>query len=209
MKIRMSKVIKQHITNTSIREKFYNIPMIKKKIALRQLTYIGKIFHREESHIPTFLLTVWCDHQCKAGRPILTNKNIMVRNIQQVIPNVDAHGTISTWGFHALDTQHWNDLLNTLRHPSFNPPENNPNKPQEDNAPPRKQTRRSSIPTPPPPHLLAKATYLRVQTIKPLPPPLPLLRPLPTDPPRHRGGLNPPPLHAAIRGTMQTAYKFS
>ena len=27
-KIRMSEVIKQHITNTSIREKFYNIPTI-------------------------------------------------------------------------------------------------------------------------------------------------------------------------------------
>ena len=92
--------------------------------SLRQLTYLGKIIRREELHIPTHLLTVWCYHQRKAGRPILTNKQSMVRNIQQVIPNVDAHGTMSTWGFHALDTQHWNELLNTLRHPSFNPPEN-------------------------------------------------------------------------------------
>ena len=67
LKIRMSEVIKQHITNTSIREKFYNIPTIKKQIALRQLTYLGKIFRREESHIPTRLLTVWCDHQRKSG----------------------------------------------------------------------------------------------------------------------------------------------
>ena len=147
----MSELIEQLITNTSIREKFYNIPTIRKQIALQQLTYLGKIFCQEESHIPTRLLTVWCDHQRKSGQPILNNKQSMVRNIQQVIPNVDAHGTMSTWGFHALDTQHWNDLLNTLRHPLFNPPENDPNKPQEDNVPPPKQTRRSSIPTPPPP----------------------------------------------------------
>ena len=146
----MSKVIEQHITNTSIREKFYNIPTIKKQIALRQLTYLGNIFRREELHIPTRLLTVWCDHQRKAGQPILTNKKSMVRNIQQVILNVDAHGTMSTWGFYALDTQHWNDLLNTLRHPLFNLTENDPNKPREDNVPPPKQTRRSSILTPPP-----------------------------------------------------------
>ena len=38
LKIRMGEVIEQHITNTSIREKFYNIPTIKKQIALRQLT---------------------------------------------------------------------------------------------------------------------------------------------------------------------------
>ena len=44
LKIRTSKVIKQQITNTSIREKFYNIPTIKNQIALRQLTYLGKIF---------------------------------------------------------------------------------------------------------------------------------------------------------------------
>ena len=33
LKIRMSKVIEQHITNTSIREKLYNIPTIKNQIA--------------------------------------------------------------------------------------------------------------------------------------------------------------------------------
>ena len=103
LRIRMSKVIEKHITNTSIREKFYNIPTINKQIALRQLTYLGKIFRREESHISTRLLTVWCDHQRQSGRPILTNKQSMARNIKQVIPNVDAHGTMSTWGFHALD----------------------------------------------------------------------------------------------------------
>ena len=31
LKIRMSKVIEKHITNTSIREKFYNIPTIRAK----------------------------------------------------------------------------------------------------------------------------------------------------------------------------------
>ena len=44
LKINMSKVFEQHITNTSIRENFYNIPTVKNQIALRQLTYLGKIF---------------------------------------------------------------------------------------------------------------------------------------------------------------------
>ena len=118
----------------------YNIPTVKNQIALRQLTYLGKIFCREYSHIPTRLLTVWCDHPRKFGRPILTNNQYMVRNIQQVILNVDAYGAMSTWGFHTLDAQHWNDLLNTLRHPSFEPPENDPNTPQENYAPPPEQT---------------------------------------------------------------------
>ena len=44
LKIKMCEVFEQHITNNSIRGKFYNIPTIKNQIALRQLTYLGKIF---------------------------------------------------------------------------------------------------------------------------------------------------------------------
>ena len=57
--------------------KFYTIPTIKNQISLRQLNYLGKIFCREDSHILTRLLTVWCDHPRKVSRPILTNKPCM------------------------------------------------------------------------------------------------------------------------------------
>ena len=91
LKVKMCQVFEQHIINTSIREKLYNIPMIKNQISLRQLTYLGNIFRREDSHILTRLLTVWCDHTRKFSRPILTNKQCMVRKIQLVILNVDAY----------------------------------------------------------------------------------------------------------------------
>ena len=44
LKVNMRQVFKQHIKNTSIREKFYNIPTIKNQNALQQLTYPGKNF---------------------------------------------------------------------------------------------------------------------------------------------------------------------
>ena len=146
----MFQVFEQLITNNSIREKFYNIPTINKQIALRQLTYLGKFFRREDSHIPTLLLTVWYEHPRKFRQTILTNKQCMVRNIQQVILNFDAYGALSTWVFHALGAQHWNDLLNTLKHPSFKPPENDLNTPQENQDPLPEQARRPPPPTPPP-----------------------------------------------------------
>ena len=40
----------------------------------------------------------------------------MVRNIQIVIPEIDGTGLLSKWVFHAMDAQHWNDLMNTLKH---------------------------------------------------------------------------------------------
>ena len=50
LKIRMIKVIEQHITNSSIREKFYNIPTIKNQISLRQLTYLIYIYQLKMSY---------------------------------------------------------------------------------------------------------------------------------------------------------------
>ena len=85
---------------------FYNIPRVQNQIAFLHLNYLGKLLRREASHITTFLLTAWCDHPCKFGRPLLTNRKSMVRNILLVIPDVDGSGALSAWGFHDLDTQH-------------------------------------------------------------------------------------------------------
>ena len=68
--------------------------------------YIGKIFCGEASHILTRLLTALCDHPHKVGRPLLTKKQSIVRNIQIVLPEVDRTGLLSKWGFHTLDAQH-------------------------------------------------------------------------------------------------------
>ena len=75
----------------------YNIPTVQNQIAFCQLTYLGKIFHRKASHIPTPLLTEWCDHPRKLGHPLLTNKKIVVRNIQLVILGIDGSGALSAW----------------------------------------------------------------------------------------------------------------
>ena len=135
LKIKMCQFIDRHIKKNSTREMFYIIPTVQNQIAFRQLTYLGKLFRREASHIPTCLLTVWCDHPRKVGPPVLTNKQSMVRNIQLVITGVDGSGALYAWVFHALDTQNWHALLNTLKHPSFRPPEDKPNTSHEDRNP--------------------------------------------------------------------------
>ena len=126
-KIKVRHVIEHQIKNEHVREFFFNIPTIQNQISYCQLTYIRKIFRRESTHIPTRLLTAWCDHPRKVGRQLLTNKQCIVRNIQIVIPEVDDNGTLASWGFHALDTSFWNTLLRTLKHPGNDPPESPPN----------------------------------------------------------------------------------
>ena len=84
----MRHVIEHQIKNEHVCEMFFNILTIRNQIAFRQLTYIGKIFRRESTHILTRLLTAWCDHPRKVGRPLLTNKQCIVRNIQIFIPEL-------------------------------------------------------------------------------------------------------------------------
>ena len=70
---------------------------------------------------------VWCDQPRKVGRPIIKNKQCIVRNLQIVIPEVDNDGALASWGFHALDASFWNTLLRTLKHPENNPTKSPPN----------------------------------------------------------------------------------
>ena len=74
----------------------YNIPCVRNQVEFRQLTYVGKILRREGSHVPTKLLTVWCDNPRKRGGQIVTNKDILVNNLWLVLSDVDNDGSVST-----------------------------------------------------------------------------------------------------------------
>ena len=60
--IKMGQVRERHIKNAHIHTMFYNIPCVKNQLAFRQFTYVGKILRQEGSHVPTRLLTTWCDN---------------------------------------------------------------------------------------------------------------------------------------------------
>ena len=101
----------------------YNIPCVRNQVAFRQLTYVGKILRREVYHVPMRLLIAWCDNLRKRGIQLVTNKDSLVMNLRLVLPDVDDAGSLSTWGFHALDAKYWFLLLSILKHPSIQTPE--------------------------------------------------------------------------------------
>ena len=112
----MTKVRDMRTNNTFIRIMFYNIPCIWNQVTFRKLSYIGKIFRREESHSPTTLLTAWINHPSKLGWPLLRNNMYIARNLRLTIPDVDETGSLSGWGLHTLKTGQWRNLLATLKH---------------------------------------------------------------------------------------------
>ena len=134
----MTKVRDTRIKNTSIRIILYNIPYIWDQVLFRKLTSVGKILRRKWSHLPTQLLTDWCNHLRKCGWPLLTNKLSLARIISLIIPGVDETGSTSFWGYHTLNTGHWRDLIATLKHLANRTPGIPPNTPDADaDVPPR------------------------------------------------------------------------
>ena len=146
----------RHIKNSHICTIFYNIPCIRNQVAFKQLTYAGKILCREKSHVPTRFLTAWCNNPRKREGQLLKNKDSLVRNLRLIIPGIDNPGSVSTWGFHALNTTHYFLLIATLKHPANTTPHYPPNKQESDRDTPQPTSYTPSPPQPPhysqPPH---------------------------------------------------------
>ena len=78
----------KHITNETVRKKFFNITNIKKQITTRQLTFIVKVACNSDDHLPTKLITAWCNHKIQRGGLLHTNNKSIVN-----IKNINSHGS--------------------------------------------------------------------------------------------------------------------
>ena len=101
LRIKVRHVMEHRIKNERVREMFLTYRRFTTKLPLLNSLTFGKITRRESTHIPTRLLTAWCDHPRKVGRPILTNKQCIVQNLQLVIPEVNDDGALPSWVFRA------------------------------------------------------------------------------------------------------------
>ena len=115
LKITITEVIEDCITNASLRMRFFNTPTIRNKIAKRQLTFIRKVVRNSEDQIPTQLLTAWSDHKRKRGGVLQNNKKNIAQNIRLIIPVTAKDGLLSTWVYFAMDDAYWAHLVSELR----------------------------------------------------------------------------------------------
>ena len=85
--LRISKHNVQHerITNTQIKNRFYNIPSIIKIIKARQLKWLGKITLMKNDRMPKKLLASWTNNHRKNGRPQLNIRNSYADALSQVL----------------------------------------------------------------------------------------------------------------------------
>ena len=114
LKITITMVIDEKITNQYLRKRFFNIPTIGNQLAKRQLTFIGKVVRNSEDHIPTKLLTAWCDNKRKPGSPLQNNKNNLSHNIRLIVTGAGKYGLLTTWIYLALNDGYWKHLIKQL-----------------------------------------------------------------------------------------------
>ena len=147
LKITITMVIDEKITNESVRKQFFNIPTIRYQLTKRQLTFIGKVFSNSEYQIPTQLLTAWCDNKRKPGAPLQNNNKNLAQNIRLIVPGAAKDGLLTTWVYLALDGGYWAHQIKQLgTHPStWNGAEPNPR-----SMPHPRSSQRTAAPTTPP-----------------------------------------------------------
>ena len=83
------------ISNVQVRKRFNNIKSVELQIAKRRLTFLGKIIRMNNDKIPARLLSVVCQGKRPLGRPNTTTIHSMLKDVENIIPEVDNTGSFS------------------------------------------------------------------------------------------------------------------
>ena len=85
--ISILQVKDEKISNKTIRKTLFNIPDIRSQIAIRQMTFIGKVARGPNSQPAKMLLSAWVDNPRLPGGVLTTNKKSIVKSLQILLPD--------------------------------------------------------------------------------------------------------------------------
>jgi hypothetical protein len=119
LRISMFSVKEERLHNKHVRKMFYDIPQVENMIAAHQLNFLGKTTRGPQDHPAQQMLTTCCDNVRQVGRPILHNKDYIVKNLHLLfatVPEVtiNDYGSLKHWIREALDEKYWNNLIACL-----------------------------------------------------------------------------------------------
>jgi hypothetical protein len=88
-------------------------------IAARQLGFLGKVVRGPHDAPACRMLTAYCQHKRKRGRPYLHNKDVIVQNLRLLfarIPKVviNDYGSVKDWFKEASHESYWTALVRCL-----------------------------------------------------------------------------------------------
>ena len=96
LKIKMSQVQEERMTNESIRSKFGKIKPINVIIREPQLNFIGHVV--QKSGIANTVLSAWTEGRRPCGCPIYTTRSTYLKYLKEILPNhTKDDGELSSW----------------------------------------------------------------------------------------------------------------
>ena len=87
-------------------------------IVKRQLRWIGKMARMNEERLPIKMLSCWINSPRPSRRPHTTIRNLMVRSLQLIDPEISNNGNLTDWFHIARERAEWNDLIEPLDSPN-------------------------------------------------------------------------------------------
>ena len=81
--ISWDNVREENISNVHVRKRFDNIKNVELQIAKRRLTFLGKIIRMSNDKIPARLLSAVCEGKRPIGRPNITTRHSMLKDIEK------------------------------------------------------------------------------------------------------------------------------
>ena len=102
LKIKISQVQEEKITNELVRSKFGNIRPINEIIKERQLNFIGHV--AQNSRIATTVLSAWMEGNRPRGQPRYTTRSTYLKHLKDILPNhAKNNRELSLWIMFARD----------------------------------------------------------------------------------------------------------
>ena len=104
----------EKIRNCEIRQKFGNMPPKGLIIAKKELKWVGKIVRMYAKQVPPKIFTCFLRTSRFSGRRFHTTRDGLFVNLQHILPELDASGSVKTWHRIAIHTKFWDKCLDAL-----------------------------------------------------------------------------------------------
>ena len=120
LKIKMSRVKEERLSNEKVRGMFRKIRSVKEIIKHWKLTFLQHVV--SEGKIPSTTLTAWMEKKRPKGRPRFTTRTTTLELLKSILPNhVTPDGDIQSWTHFARDKALWEKLVKgEIRPEEFN-----------------------------------------------------------------------------------------
>ena len=92
LKIRMSDVKSEKITNLKLRNRFRNVKALSEIWRQRLLKFVGRTIRQEHHSLSRLFLSVHIDNTLLNGRPFRKNKDAIVESLRILIPSLPESG---------------------------------------------------------------------------------------------------------------------